>query len=104
EGAGARAPELADADAGPSAGDHRDAEPIEKEEGADRGFTPRTPPADRGQRRGDGAVDRQRGGREPSTLLVPPSQVEENEGGAPAQTEETDHEQDVFDEQHRGPP
>ena len=37
---------------------------------------------------------------EPSAFFVPPSQVEENEGGAPAQTEETGDEQDVFDEQH----
>jgi hypothetical protein len=100
ERAGPCPPELADANARSPAGDDDDAQAIEKEEDADRRFTARAPPPDRGQGLGYAAVDgRWRGGESPP-LFFPSPEVEKDEGGTPAQTEETGDEQNVLDEQH----
>jgi len=96
----ARPPELADADAGPPTGYDDDAQAIEKEQDTDRRFTARAPPTDGGQGLGYAAADGSWRGRESPPLFLPSPQVEKDEGGTPAQTEETEDEQNVLDEQH----
>jgi len=93
-------PELAHANAGAPTRYDDDAQTIEKEEDAGRRLAPRAPPPDRGQEFGDAAVDRRWSRGESPPLFLPSPQVEKDEGGTPAQTEETRKEQDVLDEQH----